>query len=343
MAEVNTHTFEAIKGRQAGHDFYITMCTLKSVAKLFTFKEEDIPEEKRAQRKLRKSRIPRIRDYILQNPEDYTFSSLTVSVDGKISFEPVSAGRPNVGAITISQDSTILINDGQHRAAAIEEAVADEPEIGRDKISVVFFEDLNLKQSQQMFADLNKHAVKPTKSLGILYDRRNDFASFVVEMSKQVPVFRGRTEMEKTSISNRSTKFFTLNALDLATKNLLGKNKNLTAKDKETAILFWTLVGKNIPEWALLIDRKFTTYELRRDYVHANTNVLEAIALAGAALIKKFPHDWKRKLVGLQKVDWSRTNPEWEDRIMVRGKMTKRKEGMRLAAKVIARHCEASK
>ena len=342
MAEVNTHTFEAIKGRQASHEFYITMCTLKSVAKLFTFTDADIPKEQQAQRTLRKSRIPRIRDYILQNTEDYTFSSLTVSVDGKIYFEPVSANHPNVGTISISQDSAILINDGQHRAAAIQEAVADEPELGRDKISVVFFEDLGLKQSQQMFADLNKHAVKPTKSLGILYDRRNDFASFVVEMSKKVPVFRGRTEMEKTSISNRSTKFFTLNALDLATKNLLGKSKNLTDKDKETAVAFWTLVGKNIPEWVLLINRKATPFELRKEYVHANTNMLEAIALAGAVLAKEFPHDWKRKLAGLQKVDWSRTNPEWEDKIIVKGKMTKRKEGMRLAAKVIARHCGAS-
>ena len=343
MGEVNTHTFEAIRGRQAGHEFYISMCTLKSVAKLFTFKDADIPEEQRAQRKIRKSRIPRIRDYILQNPEDYTFSSLTVSVDGKISFQPVSDGHPNMGTITMAQDSTILINDGQHRASAIKEAVEEEPELGRDKISVVFFEDLDLSQSQQMFADLNKHAVKPTKSLGILYDRRNDFASFVVDMSKQVPVFKGRTEMEKTSISNRSTKFFTLNALDLATKNLLGKKKNLTDKDRDVAVTFWTLVGKNIPEWTLLVERKVTPYELRQEYVHANTNMLEAIALAGSSLIKEFPHDWKRKTSGLRNVDWSRTNPEWEDKIMIKGKMTKRKEGMRLAATVIARHCGATK
>lgn len=343
MGEVNTHTFEAIRGRQANHDFYITMCTLKSVAKLFTFEDADIPEEQRAQRKLRKSRIPRIRDYMLQNLQDYTFSSLTVSVNGKISFEPVSAGSPNVGTISIAQDSAILINDGQHRAAAIKEAVDAEPNLGRDKISVVFFEDLGLKQSQQMFADLNKHAVKPTKSLGILYDRRNDFASFVVDMSKKVPVFQNRTEMENTSISNRSTKFFTLNALDLATKNLLGKSKNLTDQDKDTAISFWTAVGNNIPEWVLLTERKVTPFELRKDYVHANTNMLEAIALAGKALIKEFPRDWKRKISGLNRVDWSRTNPEWENKIIVRGKMTKRKEGMRLAATIIARHCGAAK
>ncbi len=338
QSNVNTHTFEAIRGRQAGNDFYIAMCTLKAVSKLFTFKDADIPAEHRAQRTLRKSRIPRICDYILQNPEDYTFSSITVSVDGKVSFNSASKSS-NLGTISISQDAVILINDGQHRAAAIKEAVEANHDLGSDSISVVFFEDLNLKKSQQMFADLNKHAVKPTKSLGILYDRRNDFATFVVDMTRQVAAFHNRTEMEKTSISNRSIKFFTLSGIELATKNLLGKGKNLREVEKDTAIEFWNEVGKNIPEWGLLIDRKVTPAELRRGYVNANTNMLEAIAIAGSMLIKKFPNSWKQKLVGLQRVDWSRTNPEWDGKIIIRGKMTKTKAGMNSAADILFKYC----
>ena len=263
---INVHSFQAIRGRQAGSDFYIAMCTLKSVAKLFTFKDADIPAEQRAQRILRKARIPRIRDYILQNPLDYTFSSITASVDGKIIFNPISKKDDDLGTISISQDAVILINDGQHRVASIKEAVEESPELGRDKISVVFFEDLNLKKSQQMFADLNKHAVKPTKSLGILYDRRNDFAAFVVDMIKNVKVFYNRIEMEKTSISNRSTKFFTLSGLELATKNIFCKNKNLQDHEKETIINFWNVVAKNIPEWILLMDNKVTPTELRKRF-----------------------------------------------------------------------------
>ena len=337
----NVHVFEAIKGSQAGNDFYIAMCTLKSVAKLFTFKDADIPAEQRAQRIIRKSRIGRIRDYILQNVEDYTFSSITVSIDGRITFNPMSKNS-NLGTISMSQDAVILINDGQHRTAAIKEAIEDNPDLGKDKISVVFFEDLNLEKCQQMFADLNKHAVKPTKSLGILYDRRNDFSTFVVEMTKHVRAFHNRTEMEKTSISNRSTKFFTLNGIDLATKNLLGKDKNLTKSEKNTAISFWNSVGKNIPEWGLLIDNKVTPAELRKDFVHANTNMLEAIATAGNHLIKKFPTSWKQKLAGLQRVDWSRTNPEWDGKIVIRGKMTKTKDGMNKAAKILVKYCEGT-
>ena len=335
---VNNHTFEAIKGKQAGCNFYIAMCTLRSVAKLFTFKDTVIPAEYRAQRTLRKSRIPKIRDYILTNTTDYTFSSITVSVDGKIKFEPVSKQK-NLGTISISQDSAILINDGQHRAAAIKEAIEENYELGNDEISVVFFEDLKLTKSQQMFADLNKHAVKPTKSLGILYDRRNDFATFIVEMSKNVKVFNNRIEMEKTSISNRSTKFCTLSGLELASKNIFGKNKNLQDGEKETIINFWNTVAKNIPEWDLLMNNKTTPAQLRKDYVHANTNMLEAIAIAGNHLIKDHPRNWMHKLAGLQKIDWSRTNPQWDGKIIIRGKMTKTKAGMNAASKILIKYC----
>ena len=204
---------------------------------------------------------------------------------------------------------------------------------------MVFFEDLNLEKSQQIFADLNKHAVKPTKSLGILYDRRSDFAMFVVEMAQTVKVFKGRIEMEKTSISNRQVKFFTLNGLALATRNLLNKDKYLNDAEKKLAVRFWNTVAKNIPEWLLLMERKITPAEMRSDFVHANTNMLEAIATAGNTLIRRFPDSWESRLAGLQRVDWCRTNPEWNNRIITNGKMTKTKAGMNDAAKILVRHC----
>ena len=336
----NAHSFEAIRGSQAGSDFYIAMCTLKAVSKLFTFQDADIPPLQRAQRVLRKSRVPRIRDYILQNEKDYTFSSLTVSVDGTIDFEPVAAGS-NLGTIRMSQDAAILINDGQHRVAGIKEAIGESPSLGRDKISVVFFQDPGLEKSQQMFADLNKNAVKPTKSLSILYDRRNPLSQFVVDMAGKVDVFRGRIEMEKTTLSNRSAKFFTLSGLRMATANLLGKSKGLTDQDRQDALEFWRAVSANIPEWALLAERRVSPYELRKEYVHANTNMLEAIGLAGHDLRRRHPDGWLGMLSALRTIDWARTNPEWDGKVIIRGRMTKTKAGMTNAAKIIVKHCEA--
>ena len=60
-------------------------------------------------------------------------------------------------------------------------------------ISVVFFQDDGLKRSQQMFSDLNKNAVKPTKSLNILYDHRDEVLSiYVVNLVGSVDIFEGQ-------------------------------------------------------------------------------------------------------------------------------------------------------
>lgn len=72
----------------------------------------------------------------------------------------------------ITMTARFLINDGQHRRAAIDEALKECPELGDEMLSIVFFIDAGLRRSQQMFADLNRHAIRPTKSLGVLYDRR---------------------------------------------------------------------------------------------------------------------------------------------------------------------------
>ena len=100
---------------------------------------------------------------------------MTASVDGNIKFEPIGDGLSeyNIGQLIISMDSVMLINDGQHRFAAILSALEKNPDLGNEVIPIVLFRDSGLKRSQQMFADLNKHAIKPTRSLVILYDYKS--------------------------------------------------------------------------------------------------------------------------------------------------------------------------
>ena len=114
--------FDAMRGVQAGREFYVAMCPMKIIPKLFVFSEVDLPPEVRAQRTLKETRIPAIRDYILENPKDYVFSSLTASVDGKMKFSPLPALGENgkQGRLYVSMNSRLLINDGQHRRRAIE-------------------------------------------------------------------------------------------------------------------------------------------------------------------------------------------------------------------------------
>ena len=143
--------FPAVKGIQANKEYFTAMVPLEIIPKIFQFADEELPPEIRAQRILNKSRIPEMRDYIINNPESYVFSSLTVSVDGAMLFEPINEVDPMIGHISISMSARFLINDGQHRRAAIAEAIKINPDLKHEHISVVFYHDKGLKSSQQMF------------------------------------------------------------------------------------------------------------------------------------------------------------------------------------------------
>jgi len=120
-----TYSFPAIRGIQAGREYYTTMCPLRLIPILFSANPSDLPPELRAQRETNKSRILPIAKYIVDNPDDYVFSSITASIDGEVSFHPYgedTVGR-KIGTLSVPMEATFLINDGQHRRAAIENAL----------------------------------------------------------------------------------------------------------------------------------------------------------------------------------------------------------------------------
>ena len=317
--------------------------SFKTIAEHFKFDDPSMAAEQRAQRKVRESRVPQITNYIVSNPNNYILSSITVSVGGKMTFEPAPGlgelGR--IGTLIVSMDSPLLINDGQHRCAAIKEAYYKHPEFQNDKISAIFFLDTGLKRSQQMFADLNKHAVKPTKSLGLLYDHRDTFARFIVNLVNDNDVFHNRTETERASVAPRSKNFFTLNGIADATKYLLRlKTKSIPPEKQKLAAEFWETVCKNMSDWQLLLDKnnKISPTDLREGYVHAYTNILNAIGIAGHVLVNQHG-DWKNMLKNLQKIPWERNDPIWEGKIMIDNKMIKNRVGIKKAADVILQKC----
>lgn len=330
-----SYTFTALRGVQAGRTYYSVMCPLTLVPKIFLFDEEELTPELRAQRTLNRSRIPQMVRYILENPQDYVFSSLTTSVDGDVFFEPFLQGVGDIGRLRVPMFSRFVINDGQHRRAAIEEALKVMPELGQETISVVIFVDAGLRRSQQMFADLNNRAVRPTKSIGILYDFRDPVALLAVRLADEHPVFRGLTEKEKTSISNRSRKLFTLSSLYQATRQLLGLGKKdaVTEEHYRISFEFWTEVDRHIPDWNAARLQRISSKELREEYVHAHGVALQGLSVAGATLLAQDPRRWKQRLKALAKVDWSRNNTAiWDGRAMVAGRINRTQNNVKLTA-----------
>lgn len=335
------YVFPAIRGVQAQREHYTSMCPLPLIPRIFLFDEEELVPELRAQRSLNRNRIPEIARYVVENPKGYVFSSLTASIDGDVDFEELEGVDPEgrVGLLHVPMSARFIINDGQHRRAAIERALHERPELQHETISVVFFVDVGLERSQQMFADLNRYAIRPSRSLGALYDHRDPMALVAKIVAMKADAFQGVVEMEKSTLSMRSRKLFTLSAIYSATKALTGTLKGGDAEVKnsaEQAIAYWNAVGEQMPDWEAVREGRMSAGEVRRDFIHSHGIVLQALGLLGKALIRQRPKGWIRTLHKLSSVDWSRDNADlWEGRAMIGGRVSKASQNVTLTTNAI--------
>ena len=334
------YVLPVIRGIQAGREYYVSMCPVRLIPKLFSLDDEEIQPEMRAQRTINRSRVSEIARYILNNATNYTFGAITASINAKITFEPVGseAETRNIGKLRVPMDARFVINDGQHRRAAFELALKENPELGYETIAVVFFLDVSLKRSQQMFTDLNRYATHPAPSLNILYDRRDKNAILTKEVVKEVKVFRTLTDTERSALLNRSGKLFTLSSIYNANLALLTNHKNNELdRQIELAIRYWNAVSTYIPDWEQVLQRQVSAGEMRCCYIHSHALALAGLGGAGAILLSIYPHDWAH-LGGLQQIDWLRSNPDWEGRIMSSGRISKSRTSVSLMTAYIKKH-----
>lgn len=326
----------AIKGLQSGHPYYAVMCPLHLVAKFFTYTDNSLPPDMRVQRVLNKQRIPEMRDYILNNRDSYVFSALTASVDGKLMFEPTTI-EGSVGQLKIPADSRIIINDGQHRRAAIEAALDECPDLRHEDIAIVLYYDLGLERSQQIFTDLNRYAIRPTKSLNILYDNRDAFSLMIKECITQIPMFNGSVENEKSTLSNRSKELFTLSGIFYASKLLL-HGLNLPCDCiKVTVISFWNAVADNMLDWLRVKQRLIPPDAFRQTYICAHTIMLKALGEIGNILVSTNidKTQWKDRLSFLQRINWNKDNPEFQGLVIIDGRISSSQNNQKAFAKYV--------
>ena len=339
MESLSTLNFPVIKGIQAEHEYYVAMWTLRTLKQISIFDEQELPPELRAQRVINKARIPEIANYILNNRKDYIFSAITASIDSEVEFVPTSPkpGENRIGMLKVPMDAKFIINDGQHRRAAILSALEQKPELGGETIAVVFFLDIGLARSQQMFADLNRYAIRPSRSLGLLYDHRNEKAKLARLVVMKSEIFKDIVDLEKSSLAPRSRKLFTLSAFYNACADLVeGMATGDLEGDAKMARDFWEAVAKQFPSWTQVRDGKIAASEIREGYIHSHGIALQAIGKAGKALLQGNPTGWKTRLKALAEIDWSRKNAKlWEGRALIGGKVSKVTANVMLTTNVI--------
>lgn len=323
-----SYKFSAVKGNQANSDFFICMMPLKLLGKLFIDVDYEVAPEYRAQRKINELRIPEIKRYILDNRNSYVFSALAASIDGEIEFKEFSK---NLGILEISMDSRILINDGQHRKAAILAALEDDESLKDETIPVVLFIDKGLSRSQQMFTDLNKHAVNTSKSLNALYDWKDRNSLLTKKLVNEINFFKKYTDKEKDILGKFSSMLFTLN-------NIVNANIRIIKCNEDDDIIYnymkeyWSLVVENINEWNELEERQITKKDLRENYIITQGVTILALGYLGEFFYYHKEFDMKKYLVGLKKINWLRSNErDWlGSAIKFNGKINRTNAGINL-------------
>ena len=309
-------SFSCIRGTQATMEYYVCMVPLTMLSKLFVFSDEELPASVRSQRILNKNRIPEMKNYILQNRDTYVFSALTASVDGDVQFTPIDSSpqHRNIGLIEIGLDTKILINDGQHRKAAIEGALKESSDLKYEDIAVVIYPDSGLKRSQQMFSDLNRYAVRPTKSLNILYDQRDPFSSMICTMVDKLPMFGDWVDRERASISNRSKALFTLSGVYGSSERLF---RGVPTESQTADILydFWLSAYEAMPDWQRVVHKEIKASLLRADFLSGHVVSQKALALVGNRLLLDGKHF--SLMHCLKCIDWSKSNPLWQGHSVV--------------------------
>lgn len=300
----------------------------------------------RAQRNLAPSRVNNLLRYILDNPKSYIVPAITVVINSDVKFDQGvrKADQSSLGILKIPVTANVYVVDGQHRCAAISEVVGYTDDYSDESIAIKFFINRDLKALQQMFADLNRHAAKPTKSIGILYEHREQYPRITKATIDRAEPFRGFVDEEKNTLTKTSGKLFTLNAIyDATAKYLLSKMTISGDEDAEFAVKisveFWNIIDSLIPQWRLVRENKLSAHEVREDFLHTQSVSLCAIGRVGNYLFRSHRSEWQHYIRKMTGINWSRSNFEiWNGRCLVFNQVKKGSANIILVSNAIKKH-----
>jgi DNA sulfur modification protein DndB len=335
-------SFPTMQGTIGQRPYYSCLMKLNAIPKMFTFRDwaEFTPED-REQRILNKKRVPEIAKYILDNEDGYLFSAITASYKCRAKFISVDGGEGNLGFLEMDfEDANFVINDGQHRCAAIAHAVKENPAIGEETISVLLFPYENRERVQQMFSDLNRFVVKTSKSLDILFDKRDPLSIVTMDVCEGVPAFKGMVDKDAVSLPVRSPKLFSLAALYDANEELLKDARERDAAHQELVSIatdYWTAVAKVMPDWTKVKNGDLKALELRQEHISSHAVVLRALGAVGSELMRENSKGWKSRLLDLTSIDWSKKNPDWENVCIIANSVVSNRQA-RQATKAYIKH-----
>ena len=188
-----------------------------------------------------------------------------------------------------------------------------------------------------MFADLNRHSVKPSASIGVLYDHRDPLADLTRNVVESFKPLAKVVEREKTTLAPKSKKLFTLSAVHQC-------HRALTAGVEVPDLLgfvidFWSSLFMGMPDWRSVAEGHQSSGEVRQEMIHSHGTILHALGRAGNSYFRQneLP-DWNLFASTVAQIDWSRNAMSpWNGRVVFAGSVSKSNQSVALAAAYIKR------
>jgi DNA sulfur modification protein DndB len=219
----------------------------------------------------------------------------------------------------VAADAIFRLIDGQHRRLSMERLIElakmmNRPELHAEMVAVMLVRYTGLRRDQKAFAAITTTTQNLEGSLQVVF-KDTPAHNFTMEVVNGVEFLKQWAEYEKGTITKTSPKLLTLKwVYKLHEAIRPGKSHE---EDKAFCVAFWNALVANIPQWNELAEKKTEARMIRQDYVCGLSIFFDAIASVGKMISStKKPEELMKFFGPLNAIDWSKSNADWQGRIL---------------------------
>ena len=335
----------------------LPMTLLANQVRLDHVKKGEDPTNKR-NRPLMPDHVKVISEY-LQNEPNYILPPVTLNIGTELRCFTTRTETPARSAVVLLPPGLqFYVTDGQHRIAAIRDALEKRQNLQKDAISVNLVIEQDIDQIHQDFADCAQTKPIPS-SLLAAFNSRNPLSPLLKRVNEEVPFFRGRIDKTSQSIGKTSIQLFTLNQLRFCVAELLLGNSIQTADQlgksvaerlnlengkayEEAVIDFYKIFAQYNQYWKGVSEQsgrpgdvKVDIPEHRENFVDMTATGLQVISRVGYHILKVSSESRETYIQKLAELDYRRIAPMWQGNIIEDEKLRTNNPAVKKATAVV--------
>ena len=325
-------------------------------------------------RPLMPDHVKSIRQYMLDNVENYILPPVTLNVRELPSVHVPSGNmKYRLGWMVIADSVRFFVTDGQHRIAAIKghgtgrgslPSIIDEnPQFANDSLAVLVVVEKELQRIHQDFADAAQTKQIPASLLAV-YNTREPLNNVLNKLVSRSPLFRGRVDMTSRSLPKFSQATFLLNQVRQFVKELLFSDYALAeatvpkmsmqhigtteaqGRFVEEAVALVETLSKHMSPWDKIVELPSSggpaaqIPDFRTKYLNMTATGLVVIGRVAYQIRKNPDIEWRESQYTrlATEIDWSRDADMWRGNVVSsEGKISTQRGPVKAAAELVKR------